>query len=110
MNPRYKPPRINRDELKKIVEDFIREQKYERTMAKIMSGDWIPRGFLNKNKLAQKRLHEHVSFNDHFIYLRLHPDYNFKLFRSSRKTLFIYFYVYRSIATYAFLIVSRDSL
>lgn len=61
MNTRYKPLRVNRDELKKIVEEFIESQNYERAMNKIMSGDWIPKFIQNKNKLAQKRLHAHVS-------------------------------------------------
>lgn len=61
MNTRYKPQRINRDELKKITEEFIETQNYDTAMSKIMSGEWIPRAFHNKNKIAQKRLYAHVS-------------------------------------------------
>lgn len=62
MNIRYKPQRINRDELKKIIEEFIETQDYDTAMSKIMSGDWIPRAFHNKSKIIQKRLYAHVSF------------------------------------------------
>ena len=61
MNIRYKPQRINRDELKKITEEFIETQDYDTAMSKIMSGDWIPRAFHNKSKIIQKRLYAHVS-------------------------------------------------
>ena len=63
MNTRYKPQRINRDELKKIIEEFIETQDYDTAMSKIMSGEWIPRAFHNKNKITQKRLYAHVSIS-----------------------------------------------
>jgi histone-lysine N-methyltransferase SUV420H len=60
MNIRYKPLRINRDELRKIIEDFIKNQNYEKTMMDLMAGDWIPRSFNSKSKLLQRRLYAHV--------------------------------------------------
>ncbi|KAL7052270.1 hypothetical protein ACKWTF_004832 [Chironomus riparius] len=66
MNIRYKPQRINRDELKKITEEFIETQDYDTAMSKIMSGDWIPRAFHNKSKIIQKRLYAHI-----YRYLRV---------------------------------------
>lgn len=63
MNIRYKPLRINRDELRKIIEDFIKNQNYEKTMNSIMAGDWIPRSFHSKSKLHQRRLYAHVCRN-----------------------------------------------
>lgn len=61
MNPRYKPLRINRDELRKILDEFIKNQNYEKTMASIQAGEWIPRSFHGKSKLLQRRLYAHVS-------------------------------------------------
>jgi [histone H4]-N-methyl-L-lysine20 N-methyltransferase len=61
MNTRYKPLRVKNDELKKIAEEFIQAQNYEKTFSKIMAGEWIPRTVNNKSKLAQKRLQAHVS-------------------------------------------------
>lgn len=61
MNIRYKPLRVKNDELKKLTEDFVRSQNYEKTFGKIMAGEWIPRTVNNKSKLAQKRLQAHVS-------------------------------------------------
>lgn len=63
MNIRYKPLRINRDELRKIIEDFIKNQNYEKTMNLIMDGDWIPRSYHSKSKLSQRRLYAHVRHN-----------------------------------------------
>lgn len=60
MNTRYKPLRVKNDELKKITSEFIQAQNYEKSFAKIMAGDWIPRTVHNKSKLAQKRLQAHV--------------------------------------------------
>jgi [histone H4]-N-methyl-L-lysine20 N-methyltransferase len=60
MNIRYKPLRVRNDELKKITEEFIQAQNYEKTFSKIMAGEWIPRTVHNKSKLAQKRLQAHV--------------------------------------------------
>ncbi|KAG5675654.1 hypothetical protein PVAND_005541 [Polypedilum vanderplanki] len=67
MNTRYKPQRINREELKRITDEFIETQNYDIAMSKIMSGDWIPKSKLTtKNKLAQKRLYAHI-----YRYLRV---------------------------------------
>jgi hypothetical protein len=63
MNTRYKPLRVKNDELKKLTADFIQAQNYDKSFAKIMSGEWIPRNVLNKSKLAQKRLQAHVRIN-----------------------------------------------
>lgn len=60
MNIRYKPLRVKNDELKKLTEEFIQSQNYDKTFGKIMAGEWIPRTVHNKSKLAQKRLQAHV--------------------------------------------------
>lgn len=61
MNIRYRPLKTNRDELKSIVTDFIRTKDYARAYNRILKGDWMPKLVLNKSKVAQKRLQEHVS-------------------------------------------------
>lgn len=63
MNIRYKPLRVKSEDLKKLTEEFIRAQNYEKTFSKIMNGEWITRSILNKSKLAQKRLQAHVSLS-----------------------------------------------
>jgi [histone H4]-N-methyl-L-lysine20 N-methyltransferase len=63
MNTRYKPLRVKSEDLKKLTEEFIRAQNYEKTFSKIMNGEWITRSILNKSKLAKKRLQAHVSFS-----------------------------------------------
>ena len=67
MNIRYKPLRVKNDELKKITEEFVEVQNYDKTFSKIMAGEWIPRTVHNKSKLAQKRLQAHVRKTFHFI-------------------------------------------
>lgn len=61
MNIRYRPPKTNREELKSIVTEFIRTKDYLRAYNRILKGDWMPKLVLNKSKVAQKRLQEHVS-------------------------------------------------
>lgn len=53
--------KANKDELKRVIEDFIVHQNYEDTYRKLIKGEWMPRQVLNKSKIAQKRLEEHVS-------------------------------------------------
>lgn len=61
MNVKYRPLKANRDELKSIVAEFVETQNYERAYKQIIKGEWMPKHALNKSKLAQKRLQEHVS-------------------------------------------------
>ncbi|XP_059617537.1 histone-lysine N-methyltransferase Suv4-20 [Phlebotomus argentipes] len=66
MNIKYRPLKANRDELKRIVADFIETKNYEKAYGRIIKGEWIPRHVHNKSKLAQKRLQEHI-----YRYLRV---------------------------------------
>lgn len=61
MNIRYRPIRADRDELKSIVAEFIKTQDYDKAVERIFKGDWIPRHINNKNKVALKKLQDHVS-------------------------------------------------
>ena len=58
MNPRYRPLKATKEELKKITEKFIEDQNYDKAFTKIMS--WIPQ-MCKRSKLSQKRLQAHVS-------------------------------------------------
>lgn len=60
MNIKYRPLKANRDQLKNIVEEYIQTDNLEKAYKRIIKGEWIPRHVLNKSKLAQKRLQEHV--------------------------------------------------
>lgn len=60
MNTRFRPPKTRCDELKLIVGEFIKSQNYDVALGRLFKGEWMPRQVLNKNKLAQKRLQEHV--------------------------------------------------
>ncbi|KAJ6639206.1 Histone-lysine N-methyltransferase Suv4-20 [Pseudolycoriella hygida] len=66
MNVKYRPLKANRDELKSIVAEFVRTQNCERAYKQIIKGEWMPKHVLNKSKLAQKRLQEHI-----YRYLRV---------------------------------------
>uniref|UniRef100_A0A6P7FC44 Histone-lysine N-methyltransferase Suv4-20 n=1 Tax=Diabrotica virgifera virgifera TaxID=50390 RepID=A0A6P7FC44_DIAVI len=63
MNVRFRAPRANNTELKNIVEEFIKNQNYEKAFAKISRGDWWPR---IKSKMQQKKLEDHI-----YRYLRV---------------------------------------
>lgn len=61
MNIRYRPLKVDTAQLKSIVDEFIQTQSYEVAVKKIFSGPWLPRSYRNKNKMAIKKLHDHVS-------------------------------------------------
>lgn len=63
MNVKYRPLKANRDELKGIVGEYVQTQNCERAYKQIIKGEWMPKHVLNKSKLAQKRLQEHVSID-----------------------------------------------
>ncbi|VEN38132.1 unnamed protein product [Callosobruchus maculatus] len=57
MNIRFRAPRTNNAELKNIIEDFIKDQNYEKAFKRITKGDWMPR---IKSKIQMKKLEEHI--------------------------------------------------
>lgn len=67
MNIRYRPLKANKEELKRISEEFIHQQNYDKTFERIMTGDWIPRNVINKSKISQKRLQAHVKIFCFFL-------------------------------------------
>lgn len=61
MNIRFRPLKVDTQQLKAIVDEFILTQNYDVAIQRIYEGPWIPRHLKNKNKIATKRLHDHVS-------------------------------------------------
>ncbi|XP_055371522.1 probable serine/threonine-protein kinase DDB_G0282963 [Condylostylus longicornis] len=60
MNVRYRPIKADKTALKSIVSEFIKTQDYDQAVKKIFKGEWMPRSINNKNKMAIKRLHDHI--------------------------------------------------
>lgn len=60
MNIRFRPLKVDTQQLKAIVDDFIHTQNYDIAIQRIYEGPWIPRHLKNKNKIATKRLHDHI--------------------------------------------------
>ena len=59
---RYRPLKANKDELRKIICEFIQTQNYEKTYKKLMGGDWGARLPHTKSKQQQINLEKHVSY------------------------------------------------
>ncbi|XP_035220182.1 histone-lysine N-methyltransferase KMT5B-A-like [Stegodyphus dumicola] len=66
MNTRFQPPKVNREELRQIITNFIVHQDYEKAYDQLISGDWATAYFHVKSKSQQKTFKEHV-----YRYLRI---------------------------------------
>ncbi|KAF4524538.1 hypothetical protein B566_EDAN002811 [Ephemera danica] len=66
MNIRYRAPKGNKDELKNIVEDFIKHQDYEKSFKKFAAVEGMMNIYMSKPKANQLSLKEHI-----YRYLRV---------------------------------------
>lgn len=58
MNINFRAKHIHDAELRRIIENFISDQNYEKALKHIMKGHWMPR---IKSKEKNKTLQDHVS-------------------------------------------------
>ncbi|KAF7274179.1 hypothetical protein GWI33_013151 [Rhynchophorus ferrugineus] len=63
MNIRYRPLKANIADLKKIVDDFVKDQDYANAYSQLSKGEWMPR---IRSKNQQRKLQEHI-----YRYLRV---------------------------------------
>ena len=59
----YRPPKVNKEDLKQAVVDFIEHQDYEKTFKELTSNDYVWSFLANKSKQQQATLKEHVRIN-----------------------------------------------
>lgn len=69
MNTRFRPPKINREQLRRIISDFRGHKNYEQAYEKLVSGDWVTAYFHVKSKHQQHTFKEHI-----YRYLRIFDD------------------------------------
>lgn len=83
---RYRPLKANKDELRKVICEFIQSQNYEKAYKKLMGGDWGARLPHTKSKQQQINLENHVCLKQDRLNLNLLAVY------SKCKKLFFGFY------------------
>ncbi|KAK3924917.1 Histone-lysine N-methyltransferase Suv4-20 [Frankliniella fusca] len=66
MNIRYRPPKANKEELKSIIEEFIKKQDYRRACNKLLSVDALHKAMQMRSRQQQQKLEEHL-----YRYLRV---------------------------------------
>ncbi len=59
--PRFRYPKVKKEELKEIVTQFIKDQDYERAYIRIRSTDWYSSYFGAKSNRSRNLFKEHVS-------------------------------------------------
>ena len=67
MNIRYRPIKANKEELKKIIEEFIENPNYEKTYKKLISGDLASRLSHSKSKNQLNNLEKHVCIDKRYF-------------------------------------------
>lgn len=57
---RFRPPKVNREQLRRIVANFQVHQDYEKAYEQLVSGDWASSFFHVKSKSQLRAFKEHV--------------------------------------------------
>lgn len=57
---RFRPPKVNREQLRRIIANFQVHQDYEKAYEQLVSGDWASFFFHVKSKSQQRTFKEHV--------------------------------------------------
>lgn len=66
MNIRYRPPKANKEELKGIIEEFLKKQDYRRACNRLLSVDALHKAMQMRSRPQQQKLEEHL-----YRYLRV---------------------------------------
>lgn len=57
---RYRPPKANKEELKGIIEEFIKKQDYRKAYNRLLSVDALHKAVQMRSRQQQQKLEEHV--------------------------------------------------